>query len=374
MSQPKLERLEKELGQLEKEFLDGIKNTHEIKDLEALKIRFLGRKEGKLSQCMKYLKSLSADKKASVGKEINRIKALIREGLSERQQELKKIQFKRQMDEEWVDITLDPIHTKMGSMHPITMVQNSLEDIFVSMGFHVLDGPHIETEYYNFEALNIPAHHPARDMQDTFYFEDGHLLRTQTSNIQIRGMEALKPPLKIIGTGKVFRCERTDASHDSCFHQLEGMMVDQDISVAHLIYFMKTMLSGVFHREVKVRLRPGYFPFVEPGFELDMECLLCDGKGCKVCGYSVWIELLGCGMVHPNVLKAGGVDPNTYSGFAFGMGIDRLAMMKYKIKDIRPLHGGNLNFMRRFVLASPVKTAIPRIYTHHQNVRQSNQT
>jgi len=342
--------IKQELDQLEKEFEDLIKNAREIKDLDNLKVGFLGKK-GKLSEFMKRLKSLSAEEKAEAGKEINRIKTFLQAQLNDRKQELKKISFHKQMDEEWVDITLDPIKTKMGSMHPITMVQNSLEDIFVSMGFQVIDGPHIETEYYNFEALNIPAHHPARDMQDTFYFEDGHLLRTQTSTIQIRGMEALNPPLKIIGTGKVFRRERTDASHDSCFHQLEGMMVDKDISVAHLIYFMKTMLSEVFQREVKVRLRPGYFPFVEPGFELDMARLLCEGKGCAVCSRVGWIELLGCGMVHPNVIKAGGIDPAYYSGFAFGMGIDRLAMMKYGITDIRPLHGGNLNFIRRFVLA-----------------------
>lgn len=342
--------IQQELDQLEKEFQAQIGNTHKLKDLDIVKVRFLGKK-GMLSKHLNGLKELDAGEKAHIGKEINRVKSLLQTLLSKREEELKKDRFRKQMDAEWVDITLDPIKTKMGSMSPITMVQNSLEDIFVSMGFHVLDGPHIETEYYNFEALNIPLHHPARDMQDTFYFEDDYLLRTQTSNIQIRGMELLKPPLKIISTGKVFRCERTDASHDSCFHQLEGMMVDKNISVSHLIYFTKTMLGEVFKKDVKVRLRPGYFPFVEPGFELDMACSLCDGKGCNVCSRVGWTELLGCGMVHPNVLKAGGIDPKIYSGFAFGMGIDRLAMMKYGITDIRPLHGGNLNFMRRFVLA-----------------------
>jgi phenylalanyl-tRNA synthetase alpha chain len=254
------------------------------------------------------------------------------------------------MEQEWIDISIDPLRDEPGSMHPISIVQERLEEIFVAMGFQVLDGPHIETEFYNFEALNIPPHHPARDMHDTFYFEDGHLLRTQTSPIQIRGMETVKPPFRIVGPGKVFRCERTDASHDSVFHQFEGMMVDRTISVANLIYFLKTMLGEVFESEVEVRLRPGYFPFVEPGFELDMRCLLCKGAGCKFCKQVGWIELLGCGMVHPNVLKAGNIDPTEFSGFAFGMGIDRLAMLKYDITDIRPLHGGSLNFARIFAI------------------------
>ena len=279
-----------ELIRLEKEFRDRIDTIGTVKELEALRIQFLGRR-GKLSGYMKRFIQLDAETRAEAGKAINQLKSLMQKQLSERKEDLKKYELQKQMEEEWVDITLDPIRTKMGSMHPITMVQNSLEDIFISMGFHVLDGPHIETEYYNFEALNIPTHHPARDMQDTFYFEDGHLLRTQTSNIQIRGMEKLRPPLKIIGTGKVFRCERMDASHDSCFHQLEGMMVDKNISVAHLIYFMKTMLSEVFKKKVAIRLRPGYFPFVEPGFELDLACLLCRGAGCAVCGKIGWIEL-----------------------------------------------------------------------------------
>jgi phenylalanyl-tRNA synthetase alpha chain len=216
------------------------------------------------------------------------------------------------------------------------------------MGFEVLDGPQVETDYFNFEALNIPKDHPARDMQDTFYLEDGNLLRTHTSSIQVRGMQKLRPPFKIIGPGKVFRCERIDASHEVSFHQLEGMMVDRDIKVAHLIYFMRVLVSGIFGREVEVRLRPGYFPFVEPGFELDMRCLLCSGKGCSVCKQVGWLELLGCGMVHPNVLRCGGIDPDEYSGFAFGLGIDRLVMMRYGIEDIRHLHAADLRFIRQF--------------------------
>ncbi|MBU3916808.1 phenylalanine--tRNA ligase subunit alpha [bacterium] len=341
--------MEKEFDVLEIDFQEKLEAARAVKDLELVKVQFLGKK-GTLSEFMKRLKELTNEEKAEAGKNINRLKNVFQEKIDKRRDELKKNEFEQRMKKEWIDITIDPLRTEPGSIHPITMVQQSLEEIFVAMGFRVLDGPHIETEYYNFEALNIPRHHPARDMQDTFYFEDGHLLRTQTSTIQIRGMEEIKPPFRIVGPGKVFRCERTDASHDSCFHQFEGMMVDKGISVAHLIYFMKTMLGEVFESEVEVRMRPGYFPFVEPGFELDMLCLLCQGKGCKFCKRVGWIELMGCGMVHPNVLKAGGIDSSEYSGFAFGVGMDRLAMMKYDITDIRPLHGGNLNFTRRFAV------------------------
>lgn len=342
--------MENALKELEKEFKEAVSSTTAVKDLDSIRTSFLGKK-GKLSEFMKQLKQLSNEQKAETGKNINRLKTEFQEVMRQREDELKSMEFEQQMESEWIDITLNPLKGELGSLHPITMVRQRLEEAFIAMGFQVLDGPHIETEYYNFEALNIPAHHPARDMQDTFYLEDGHVLRTHTSPIQIRGMEKIRPPFRIVGPGKVFRCERTDASHDSCFHQLEGMMVDRDISVAHLIYFMKTMLTEVFESEVEVRLRPGYFPFVEPGFELDMLCLLCKGEGCKFCKQVGWIELIGCGMVHPNVLKAGNIDSNEYSGFAFGLGIDRLAMLKYDITDIRPLHGGNLNFARLFTVS-----------------------
>jgi phenylalanyl-tRNA synthetase alpha chain len=231
----------------------------------------------------------------------------------------------------------------------VTLIQQEIEDIFISMGFEVLDGPHIEDEYHNFEALNIPATHPARDMQDTFWFADKkHLLRTHTSTIQVRGMKTRKPPFRFVGPGKVFRCERTDASHEMVFHQLEGMMVGEDVSVANLIYFMKTLLTEIFKRDVEVRLRPGFFPFVEPGFELDIKCLICGGKGCSVCKHVGWVELLPCGMVHPNVLRHGGIDPEKHSGFAFGLGLDRLVMMRYGIDDIRHLHGADLRFNSQF--------------------------
>jgi phenylalanyl-tRNA synthetase alpha chain len=233
-------------------------------------------------------------------------------------------------------------------LHPVTQLQREIEDLFVSMGFAVLSGPEVETEFHNFDALNIPGDHPARDMQDTFWVENGFLLRTHTSPVQVRGMKRLGPPLRLIAPGRVFRNEEVDASHEHTFYQIEGMMVDREISVCHLIYFMKTMLTGLFHREVTVRLRPGYFPFVEPGFELEMQCLLCGGSGCAVCKYGGWVEQLGCGLVHPNVLRMSGIDPEEWMGWAFGLGLTRLVMMRYGIDDIRLLQGGDVRFLRQF--------------------------
>ncbi|MGK0289543.1 MAG: phenylalanyl-tRNA synthetase alpha chain [bacterium] len=339
--------MKEKLQELESQFVADLEKAENIQDLEAVKVQYLGKK-GAVTALMKGMKDIPPAERGAFGKLINQVKASLQAQIDERREALKNLKFQEQTEKEWIDISIDPKRKEIGSLHPVTRMQYRLEDIFTAMGFQILDGPHIETEHYNFEALNVPKHHPARDMQDTFYFEDGNLLRTQTSTIQIRGMENLEAPFRIIGPGKVFRCERTDASHESCFHQLEGMLVDRDISVANLIHFMRVMLSEIFETDVEVRLRPGYFPFVEPGFELELACLLCKGKGCKVCKQVGWIELLGCGMVHPTVLRAGGIDPDEFSGFAFGMGIDRLAMMRYKINDIRYLHGGKLSFMRQF--------------------------
>jgi phenylalanyl-tRNA synthetase alpha chain len=267
--------------------------------------------------------------------------------------EAKKARFEgdvlgRKLDSEWVDLTLPAPGNRPGSLHPLTLIQHEIEEVFTSMGFAVLGGPEVESEYNNFDALNIPPDHPARDMQDTFWLEGGHLLRTHTSPVQVRGMRKLGPPLRMIAPGRVFRNEEVDASHEHTFYQLEGMMVDRDVSVANLIYFMKTLLSAVFKREVTVRLRPGYFPFVEPGFELDIQCLICGGPGCAVCKQSGWVELLPCGLVHPNVLRMGGIDPEQWNGFAFGLGMTRLVMMRYAIDDIRLLQGGDLRFISQF--------------------------
>jgi len=318
-----------------------------LENIEAVRVEALGRK-GKLAEISKQFGKLGAEERASIGKLLNAAKQELESKIEGRAAALQARVLDARLDSEWVDLTAPAPGVRPGSLHPVTKVQQELEDVFVSMGFAVLDGPEVESEYYNFDALNIPADHPARDMQDTFWVKDGRLLRTHTSPVQVRGLETLGPPLKMIAPGRVFRNEEVDASHEHTFYQLEGMMVDHDVSVAHLIYFMKTLLSAIFHREVTVRLRPGFFPFVEPGFELDIQCLICGGAGCAVCKQSGWVELLPCGLVHPAVLRAGGADPEEWSGFAFGLGLTRLAMMRYGIDDIRLFTGGDLRFLRQF--------------------------
>lgn len=321
-----------------------------------LKAEYLG-KNGHISEILKSLKDVSLEEKKVLGPLANEIKEKINDLTNKKLNDLEALEFNKKLAEEKIDITnresLQASGVRSGGVHPTWIIQKEIEDIFQSMGFEILDGPHIEDEFHNFEALNIPADHPARDMQDTFWFQGPeaskrYLLRTHTSTIQVRGMMGRKPPFKFIAPGKVFRCERTDASHEMVFHQLEGMMVGKNISVANLIYFMKTSLREIFKKDMEIRLRPGFFPFVEPGFELDIKCLICNGKGCSVCKHTGWVELLPCGMVHPNVLAAGGINPEEYNGFAFGLGLDRLVMMRYGIDDIRHLHGADLRFISQF--------------------------
>jgi phenylalanyl-tRNA synthetase alpha chain len=327
-------------------------------DLLNLKSDFLGKK-GKISQVMGSLKSATVEEKKSIGPKANEIKQSIQQAIQDTLESFELAVINAKLAEQKVDLALTdeylPKQKKSGGLHPRTLIQREVEDVFLSMGFDILDGPHVEDEFHNFEALNIPKDHPARDMQDTFWFHDPrgddekkYLLRTHTSNIQVRGMMARKPPFRFIAPGTVFRCERTDASHDVVFNQLEGMMVGENLSVGNLIYFMKTLLKEIFKKDTEVRLRPGFFPFVEPGFELDISCLICQGKGCSVCKQTGWVELLPCGMIHPNVLKAGNIDPEKYNGFAFGLGFDRLVMMKYGIDDIRHLTSGDLRFNEQF--------------------------
>jgi phenylalanyl-tRNA synthetase alpha chain len=327
--------------------LEQLSAAATLDQVEAVRVEALGRK-GKLADVSKEFGKLTPEERARVGKLLNSVKQELESKIEARKAALEAGQLDARLDSEWFDLTTPASGPRLGSLHPVTRVQQELEDVFVSMGFTVLDGPEAETEYYNFDALNIPADHPARDMQDTFWLTDGRLLRTHTSPVQVRGLETLGPPLKMIAPGRVFRNEEVDASHEHTFYQLEGMMVDRDVSVAHLIYFMKTLLSAIFHRDVTVRLRPGFFPFVEPGFELDIQCLICGGSGCAVCKQSGWVELLPCGLVHPAVLRYGGADPEQWSGFAFGLGLTRLAMMRYGIDDIRLFTSGDLRFLRQF--------------------------
>ena len=338
---------EQAISQLHLSALEQLESAATLDAVEAIRVEALGRK-GKLAEISKGFGKLTPEERARIGKLLNSVKQELEAKLDGRKSALESAALNARLETEWVDLTTPAPGVRPGSLHPVTQVQREIEDLFLSLGFTVLDGPEVETEEHNFDALNIPADHPARDMQDTFWLADGRLLRTHTSPVQVRGLEKLGPPLKMIAPGRVFRNEEVDPSHEHTFYQLEGMMVDRDVSVAHLIYFMKTLLSAIFHRDVTVRLRPGYFPFVEPGFELDIQCLICNGPGCPVCKQSGWVELLPCGLVHPAVLRAGGADPEEWGGFAFGLGLTRLAMMRYGIDDIRLFTSGDLRFLRQF--------------------------
>ncbi|MCE9499487.1 MAG: phenylalanine--tRNA ligase subunit alpha [Leptospira sp.] len=315
-------------------------------DLDNNKNIFIGKK-GKLTAVLKNIGSLSIEEKKIFGQRANQAAEKIEEYVHKVRTSLKEEYYSVTLQTEKFDTTRPLKPEETGSLHPITKIQYEIEDIFTSMGFSIMDGPEVETDYNNFEALNFTGDHPARDMQDTFYTSDGNLLRTHTSAIQVRTLRELKPPFKIIAPGRVFRYEEVDASHENTFYQIEGMVVGKDISVSNLIYTMNVLLKEIFQKEVKVRLRPGYFPFVEPGFELDISCMVCDGSGCSVCKHSGWVELLPCGLIHPNVLKLAGIDPAEWTGFAFGLGLDRLVMMRYAINDIRFFHSGNLRFLKQ---------------------------
>ncbi len=337
------ENLEKELS-----------STLNLVDLEKLRVSYLGKK-GSVTGLLKGMKDLSNDERKDFGKKVNELKAAVSETIEKKKNELKEKEIEAEikaMPE--FDITT-PADLDRGSYHPITLVQRQCEAIFKSMGFTVEDYSEVVTDYECFESLNIPKHHPARDMQDTYYLENGQLLKSQTSAAQNaiikkygKRLVEKGTPIKAIFPGRCFRNEATDATHENTFFQMEGVMVDKDISISNLIYFMKTMLSEVFRKDIKVRLRPGFFPFVEPGFELDINCLICGGEGCPSCNRSGWLELCPCGMIHPEVLKEGGVDPEEYTGFAFGLGLTRLVMMKYGVKDIRDLNSGSLKALSQF--------------------------
>ena len=315
--------------------------------LYQVQVQFLGRK-GRLTGILRGLKDLDAQERREVGQVSNRVKKALEELIASRRQSLEGAAVEAVLASQRIDPTQPGPRRQQGHEHPLASIMRDLGDLFESMGFTVVDGPEVETEFFNFEALNIPSWHPARDMQDTIWVEGGNVLRTHTSGMQIRAMQRFGAPMRVVGIGRVFRHEQQDASHEHTFHQLEGLIVDEAISVGHLKGVLDTLLEGIFGRSVTSRLRPFYFPFVEPGLELDFQCLLCDGKGCATCKRTGWIELLGCGMVHPRVLEAGGIDPEKYTGFAFGMGIERLTMMRHGIPDIRSFLSGDLRFLEQF--------------------------
>ena len=339
--------MQKKLQELERLGLADISEAKDLNSLQEIEVKYLGRKS-ELSEIMHKLKDLFPEEKKVIGPLSNATKSALTESIAKKRSSLEEEKIRQQLSTEFFDLTYPGKSNEIGHIHPLSQVQKEVEDIFSDMGFAVMDGPEVESEYYNFEGLNIPADHPARDMQDTFWLADHNLLRTHTSPVQVRGMQRFGPPLRMIAPGRVFRNEAVDASHEHTFYQVEGMIVDRVVSVAHLIYFMKTMLSHIMGRDVTVRLRPGFFPFVEPGFELDIQCFICGGAGCPVCKQSGWVEQLGCGLVHPNVLRMSGIDPEEWNGFAFGLGLTRLAMMRYSIDDIRLLQSGDLRFLNQF--------------------------
>ncbi len=321
---------------------EQLKNINSSEELSSFYQLYLG-KSGKVTDLMKLMKEIPNEEKKNFGLAVNNLKQSISTAIEEKEKYFIKKKIEDSINNtKQVDLTIPSCKKLKGSLHPITIVQQKVIDIFLSMGFTVEDGNEIETEYNNFEAVNVPKNHPARDMQDTFYLDNGQVLKTHTSAAQNRIMKKYGAPLKAIFPGRCFRNEELDASHENTFFQIEGMMIDKNVSISNLIYFMKEMLTQVFGKEIDVRLRPGFFPFVEPGFELDISCPYCNGKGCRVCKHGGWIELCPCGMIHPNVLKMGGIDPDEYQGFAFGLGFSRLAMMTYDITEIRLLNSGNI--------------------------------
>lgn len=339
---------------LKEKFVSELDKIDNLADIESIRVSYLGKK-GSVTDLHKGMKELSNDERKAFGQKVNELKGLVNEKITEKTNELKEKEIQKEIElMPEFDLSMPPVMDR-GSYHPITLVQRECERIFKSMGFTVEDYSEIVTDYECFESLNIPKHHPARDMQDTYYLTNGQLLKSQTSAAQNAIYKKYRDalvndgvPIKAIFPGRCFRNEATDACHENTFFQMEGVMVDKNISISNLIYFMKTMLSEVFQKDIKVRLRPGFFPFVEPGFELDISCLICGGEGCPSCKHSGWLELCPCGMIHPEVLKAGGIDPDEYTGFAFGLGLTRLVMMKYGIKDIRDLNSGNLKTLSQF--------------------------
>jgi phenylalanyl-tRNA synthetase alpha chain len=338
------------VDEIRSQFFADLAKAHSLRDVEAVRICYLGRR-GTITTLAKNtdFSQFTREQKADFGRKFNELKTLAEDEIARAVEAAKA----RTADASGavlarLDRTLPGTGHSVGCIHPVALVQMELEDIFQGMGFTVLTGPEVELEYYNFDALNIPSDHPARDMQDTYWLTNGMLMRTHTSANQVRAMERFGAPLRAIFPGRCFRYEATDASHENTFYQVEGLMVDEGISVANLIAVMKALLGQVFHREVTVRLRPGFFPFVEPGFELDLQCVLCGGKGCSTCKGSGWIELIPCGLVHPRVLEYGRIDTSKYSGFAFGLGLTRLAMMKFGIPDIRLMNSGDIRFYEQF--------------------------
>ncbi len=327
--------------------LDGakekLKNAEEMQSLEELRVKYLGKK-GELTGLLKQLGSLSPEERPKVGQLVNKAKQELEEKIKEKVAEIKEAELLKNLEKEKIDVTMPGKRTNIGYKHPLSVVLDELKEIFMGMGYSIADGPEVELDYYNFEALNLPKDHPARDTQDTFYISENTLLRTQTSPVQVRVMEKQKPPIRIIAPGRVYRSDEVDANHSPLFHQIEGLAVDKGITMGDLKGTLKTFAKRLYGDNAVVRFRPHHFPFTEPSAEMDIQCFSCGGKGCRLCKNEGWIEILGCGMVHPKVLENCGIDPEEYQGFAFGIGLERIVMRKFKIDDMRLLYENDMKF------------------------------
>lgn len=328
------------------EALEAIQGSSDESSLDALRVQYLGKK-GSLTAQLKTLGQLAPEERPAAGEKINAAKRQLQEAIDVRKKELVSAGLDAKLREEKLDVTLPGRRQSAGGLHPVTMTLERITDIFRSAGYEVAEGPEIEDEYHNFEALNIPEHHPARAMHDTFYVSPGTVLRTHTSPVQVRVMEGSEPPIRIICPGRVYRCD-SDLTHTPMFHQVEGLVIDKNINFADLKGTVESFLQAYFEAEQPVRFRPSYFPFTEPSAEIDMGCVKCGGAGCRICSHTGWLEVGGCGMVHPRVLEMSGVDPEKYSGFAFGMGVDRLAMLRYEVSDLRTYFENDIRFLRQF--------------------------
>lgn len=326
--------------------LSDIRAVTDLKSLQDLKVHFLGKK-GQLTEILKTLGQLSPEERKTVGQEANVIKVALQEALDAREEQLKRAEVESRIQSERIDVTLPGVQNLRGSIHPVMQVFEDSKRVFRKLGFDIDEGPEIETDFYNFEALNIPANHPARDMQDTFYFSDGRLLRTHTSPVQIHVMEQRKPPLAMVAPGVVYRCD-SDQTHTPMFHQIEALLIDRDIHFGHLKAVIQTYLTEIFERDLKFRFRPSFFPFTEPSAEVDMTCVFCNGDGCRVCKSTGWLEIMGCGMVDPEVFRFVKIDSTKFSGFAFGAGLERIAMLKYGINDLRLFFENDIRFLQQF--------------------------
>ena len=339
--------MKEQLEQIKGSALAAIAGAETEQALEEVRVRFLGKK-GELTAILRGMGAVAPEDRPKIGAMVNTIRAEIEESLSARFGDLKAQSMERKLREERIDVTMPAPEKKVGKLHPITQTRNRMVEIFTGMGFEIAEGPEVESTYFNFDALNAPADHPSRDDTDTFYFSENVLLRTQTSPVQIRSMEGKIPPIRMISPGRVYRSDVADATHSPMFHQCEGLVIDKSITMGDLKGTLATFAKAMFGERTRIRFRPHNFPFTEPSAEVDVSCFVCGGKGCRLCKGEGWIEILGAGMVHPNVLRAGGIDPDVYSGFAFGMGIERVAMTMFGINDLRLMCENDARFLEQF--------------------------